>query len=359
MRWLDLVHRWTGGLIGLVLALMGVSGAILMHKAAWMMLPHVGDAPRGDLTSITVATERLMALPGGPRSIVYAGPNFGLNHVRFGEGAGLYADQAGAVVARWDSQWQRPELWLFDLHHHLFAGDAGETVIGIAALAAILFVVTGAIMWWRTRRTFRFRLWPARMSRSAIVMQHRDLGIVVAPLLLLSATTGAMLVFRPVALAVTAPFSPPAETARALTPPRVTGGPIGAHPDWAAMLATAHARFPRAAFRSIAMPRKAGDPITLRMRQPEEWLPNGRTTVSFDAADGRVLTARDANALPAGAKAFNLAYPLHAAKVGGLGFRLLMTASGLAMALLGSLTVWTFWFRRPRARAHPAYIRTT
>ena len=37
---------------------------------------------------------------------------------------------------------------------------------------------------------------------------------------------------------------------------------------------------------------------------------------------------------------------------GGLAYRLVMTVSGLALALLGSLAVWTFWFKR-RAPAAP------
>ena len=48
----------------------------------------------------------------------------------------------------------------------------------------------------------------------------------------------------------------------------------------------------------------------------------------------------DALALPSGAQIFNGAYPLHAAKVGGLAWRLTMTISGLAMMLLGSLAVF-------------------
>src|SRR3546814_19751884 len=94
---------------------------------------------------------------------------FGLHQVRFGEGAGLYADQSGEIAARWASQWERPELWLFDFHHHLFAGDSGEWVIGIAGLRGLFFVISGVILWWRTRSTFRLRLWPRRMSRPAIV----------------------------------------------------------------------------------------------------------------------------------------------------------------------------------------------
>ena len=34
--------------------------------------------------------------------------------------------KSGEVVARWASQWERPEIWLFDFHHHLFTGDTLE-----------------------------------------------------------------------------------------------------------------------------------------------------------------------------------------------------------------------------------------
>jgi uncharacterized iron-regulated membrane protein len=347
-----------GGLLGVILALLGLSGAILVHKEAWISLPHAGEPLRSDVASVASATEKLMALPGDPQGIVYAGERFGLHQVRYGEGAGLYADQAGDVVTSWANQWERPELWLFDFHHHLFAGDTGEWVAGIAGLAGLFFVISGAILWWRTRRTFAFRLWPKRMSRPAIVMQHRDLGIVVAPLLFLSALTGAMLLFRPVAMVVVAPFGPVAETVKALEPPKYTSaGPMAANPDWAAMVGEAHRRFPEAEFRILSLPKKAGDPIMLRMRQPDEWLPNGRTTLWFDAATGAVLGARDARALPQGAKVFNMAYPLHAGKVGGLAWRVVMTVSGLAMAMLGSFAVWSFWFRRPKQKARAPALR--
>jgi uncharacterized iron-regulated membrane protein len=302
---------------------------------------------------VAATTEKLLAMPGGPQSLIYANPRFGLHQLRFGEGAGLYADQSGEIVTRWASQWERPELWIFDFHHHLFAGDSGEWVIGIAGLCGLFFVITGAILWWRTRRTFRFRLWPRRMTRAAIVMQHRDLGIVLAPLLLLSVVTGTMMIFRPFALGVIAPFGTVSETAAALESPKYQGGPLAEHPDYTAMLTEARRRFPTAEFRILGLPRKPGDAISLRMKQPEEWLPNGRTTLWFDGATGKLLGVRDALAMPNGAQAFNMAFPLHAAKVGGLGYRLLMTVSGLALTLLGSLTVWTFWFKRPKPVKRP------
>ncbi|WP_170825649.1 PepSY-associated TM helix domain-containing protein, partial [Sphingobium sp. Ndbn-10] len=139
----------------------------------------------------------------------------------------------------------------------------------------------------------------------------------------------------------------PAQIDKALAPPPPRDAKLGEGLDWAAMVMTAKARFPDAELRSLSLPRKDNGLIAIRMRRPQEWLPNGRTTLWFAADSGALVAARDAATLPMAVKGYNLLYPLHAAKVGGLAFRLVMTLSGLAMTLLGTLTVWTFWFRRP------------
>lgn len=347
MRVVDFLHRWTGGIIGLVLAVLGLSGVLLMHKDLWILVPHAGDPKIEDVRIIGATVERIMADPvARPQSIRLASEDFGLHQLQFDRGAGAYTDQAGQFVLRWDSQWSRPELWLFDLHHHLFAGEAGEIMAGIAGLIGIGFIVTGVILWWRLRKTFEFRLWPARMSRPAIVRQHRDMGVVIAPLLFLSLLTGAMMVLKPVSDLLLSPFSSPAEMRAAAAPPQVKGGPLAEHLDWAAMVNEAHRRFPDAAIRTVSLPRKEGDLISMRLRQPGEWLPNGRTTVWFAPEGGRFVAARDGLRLPLGSRIFNTLYPLHAATVGGLPFRLVMTVPGLGLTLLGTLAVWSFWFKR-------------
>lgn len=355
MKLVNLLHRWTGGLIGVLLAVLGLSGAILVHKDAWIRLPHADDPQVQAVDHLAAVVTRLTADPATrAESILFSTADFGLHRVRLGDGAGAYVDQQGNVITHWRSKWERPELWLFDLHHHLFIGRPGTTMAGVLGLIGMGFVITGAILWWPLRNTFRLRPWPTRMSRPAIVRQHRDLGIAVAPLLLLSFVTGTMLTLRPVALLLLSPWTSPTEFEAGVARPAVKGGPMAEHPDWAGMLAEAHRRFPDAEFRSLALPRRPGDLISLRMKQPEEWLPNGRTTLWFDPADGQVVEARDALTLPTGLRIFNTAYPLHAAKVGGLPYRLLMTISGLSLAMLGSLAVWSFWFRRQRQVAPSA-----
>ena len=83
MKTLDTLHRWTGGLIGLVLALLGLSGTILLYEHLWIGLPHSGDPLRGDLATVTATTEKLMALPGA-QGIIYADERFGLHQLRLG-----------------------------------------------------------------------------------------------------------------------------------------------------------------------------------------------------------------------------------------------------------------------------------
>lgn len=349
MKTLDLLHRWIGGLIGLVLAVLGFSGALLVHKDAWVILPHASDAQVQETAVIAATVERIMDDPATrPEMITFAGQNFGLNRLRFADGSGAYTDQSGDLVTRWSSQWERPELWLFDLHHHLFAGDMGETVIGTAAIAGLFFVISGVILWTRTRKMFEFRILPKRLSRPAILRHHRDLGVVAAPLLMLALLTGSILVFRPMAALILGPAAP-AQIDASLKPPSHPHVSLAARHDWRGLIVEARAHFPDAEIRSLSLPRQGSGLITLRMKRPDEWLPNGRTTLWFAADDGRLVKARDASRLSQTVKIYNMLYPLHAAKVGGLSYRLVMTFAGLALGLLGTLSVWSFWFARKRA----------
>lgn len=357
MRLLDLLHRWLGGTFGLLLAVLGVSGALLVHKDLWVGVPGARDAQVQDTAALVAAVESLMADPDiRPLSINFATRTFGLDRLSYAGEAGAYADQTGRIVERWDSQWERPEVWLFDLHHHLFSGDTGETVAGVAGVAGMAFVVTGLILWWPLRRSFQFRVLPKSASRFPVLRHHRDWGAMLAPVLALSLVTGTIMVFRPVTDLVLGPGAA-VEVEASLKGPPPRDAKLADAPDWRGMIETARRMHPDAEVRILSLPRGDSGLITLRLRQPREWLPNGRTTLWFAADTGELVAARDALDLPPRAQAYNALYPLHAAKVGGLPYRLLMTLSGLTLGLFGTLTVWTFWFqrRRPRPRvARPA-----
>ncbi|WEK40680.1 MAG: PepSY-associated TM helix domain-containing protein [Candidatus Brevundimonas colombiensis] len=353
MRLLDGLHRWSGGLIGLLLVVIGFSGLTLVHKDAWLRatLPHAADARSTDAGRTVSAMTAIFSDPRAT-SVILASPSLSVHRVTYGDvGHGAYVDQTGRVVTRWDSKWARPEVWLFDLHHYLLAGDVGKTVAGFAGLTGIGFVVTGVILWWRTRRSFEWRLWPRAWTRFGILRHHRDLGVLAAPLLIVTFATGAMMTLKPIEAAVLSLFSSRADLAAAVAIPARKGGayvPGGA--DWARILQTAGRRFPDAQVRVITVPSKPGALIAVRLRQSGEPTPNGRTFLWFDPADGALVGVRDARALPTGARIAAYEYPIHSGKIGGWFWIGAITLSGLALITLGGFGVYTFWFNRRSPR---------
>jgi uncharacterized iron-regulated membrane protein len=342
-RALSLVHRWLGGLVGLGLAVLGLSGAVLLWKPWWVDVAQTARAPdSAETLAISAAAERL-----GGDYVTLPSAEFGVAQVGLGDGAGAYLAHDGTLLTRWDSVWERPETFLFDLHHHLLMGETGEIVSGWFGIAAVLFCLTGILLWWPTRRTFRLRTLPARLTRPAILRHHRDIGLVLALPIMLAGATGSLMVLKPLGQAVFAPLSQAGKVAAWRADPSVSTNTNP--PDWPAILAAARGRFPDAEVRMIIWPRAPDDGITIRMRRPSEWHPNGRTTAVLDS-DGTVLLARDAPAAPLAVRASNALYPLHSARMAdspmALPLRIIMTLAGIGLSLLGSLAVVTFWRSR-------------
>jgi uncharacterized iron-regulated membrane protein len=350
MALLALLHRWTGGIVGLLLAVIGLSGTVLVWEEAWIGLPGA-DAPlRGDAVQIGKVVAAAVAERPGLSRITFADERMGLHQAIYTDKGGAYLTQGGAVVDRWESLWGRPELWLFDLHHYLFLGEMGKYVTGGLGILLIAFTITGAMLWWRTRRTFAFRLWPTRMTRSAIVRQHRDIGMVASPLLLIAAATGSLMIFPALSAALLSPWADPAKIAPR---PPMGAGAMGPETDWQRLMANAQAAFPGAAPRRLTLPAAPGTPLTLRLRQDFEWTPNGRTYVYLDAATARVLAVDDPAAGDTRSAIVEKFYPIHAGKVGGLIWRLALTFTGLVVTLLGTLTTWSFWSTKAARPAVP------
>lgn len=343
MKLLTILHRWAGGLVGLFLALLGFSGAILVWEGEWIGLPASDEVVRVDVGEMAKAIEIAASQSAELSRITFASEEVGLHQAIYTDGSGAYLSQSGEVVDSWASSWGRPELWLFDLHHHLFAGETGKLATGLLGLAGIFFTLSGLILWWSTRRTFAFRLWPSRMTRSSIVRQHRDLGVVVAPLLLLSFATGAAMVFPAQTETLLAPWSGLSEPEKVLSEPN-SEGPL---PHWESVLEEAVQRFPNAELRRLQFPSAPGEPLVLRMRQAFEWTPNGLTYLRFSPIDARLLEVENPARSAAAQTLQEKFYPLHAGKVGGWAWKFALTLSGLALGLLGSLAVFSFWLRKP------------
>jgi uncharacterized iron-regulated membrane protein len=342
MKAVLIAHRWGGAIIGLFLLAIGLTGAVLLHRDAWISwsLPEPSDRA----LAVETLLPRIVSNPDlDARFVILPSDRFAHVEVRSGSEGGAYLDPDGTVVARWSSRWERPEHWLFDIHATLLNGEPGELVAGLFALAGLMFVVTGVILWWRTRRTFEWRLWPRRLTRPAIIRHHRDLGIVVAPSIFLSLLTGAAMAIKPVGALLVMPLNSPAELQASLKPPAATGARPDGNYAWATILPAARAAYPDARLAIVSVPKEADQALFVRMAQPSEWTENGRTMLWFHPNTGELLKNDNGLKLIPGMQAYFSFYPLHTGEAGGILHRWLMTLSGLALALLGSLAVWSFW----------------
>lgn len=348
MRTLLTLHRWVGAVFGLALSVFGLSGALLVWKNQWLhwTLGQAGEIPATAAEELARIVElALQQSNGEARYILFSSPDLGVNLVSTGLQSGFYSDSQGNVITRWASRLERLELWLFDLHHDLLLGPKGITIGGLLALLALFFTLSGLILWWRARRHFSWHLWPKSFSRRELTKQHRNLGALFSPLLVLVMLTGLMMSWRPVALWLLSPLSSVDEMRIAVAPPAVAGGDYN-HIDWARIITRARQKFPDGTLRLISLPQNTGDLVGIRMKLPGEWLPNGRTLLWFDPQNGSLIDSKNALEMPPGVRLNNLVYPVHAAKVGGTAYKILMTVVGLVVTLLGSLVVVRFWSHR-------------
>jgi uncharacterized iron-regulated membrane protein len=352
-RLLRSVHAWAGLALALLVAVMALSGTLLVFKADYLraVFPAANHAVATDSASLGhVVDAAARQFPGEIRSLAFGTPELGLHQVRLLDGGGAYLDSAGRLVDHWSAR-GRPEAWLFDLHQTLLAGDTGHTVAGVLALTMTLMTVTGVIVWWPGARSFRGRLWPASLRRRALVAHHRDLGVAVALPVMIAALTGAAMVF-PDATRATLAQVLPAEASQPAA--RVASTPVDMTADWAALLAQAQAQMPRATLRIVSFPDGEGL-VTVRLKQPAEWHPNGRSSVRLGAR-GEIVEVRDALRDSLAERAFNTLYPLHAAHVGGRAYDAVVAATGLALAtlaLLGGATFLSWQLRRRRPSRTP------
>lgn len=346
MGFLRTLHAWAGAILALILVALGLSGSLLVLEDPWLKLtvPEARTAIQPTAQALGAAVQALEAeATGDLRSVVFGGADLGVHRLYFDDKDLGYATADGRLLTRFEPT-QTVEGWLFEMHHRLLAGETGDLVVGVAGLAGAVLVLTGAIVWLPAWRSFGARVWPKTMSKRAdLVGSHRNLGMITAiPVFVLCLTGGAIIFSETSRKLMTA--AAPGPTAP--KPPKAEEGKV----NWMRALSAAQQAFPDATLRTAAGPAKPGAPATIRMKQPGEWHPNGRTVVYVDPSDERVLATVDAMKLGSGMRAYNAFYPLHAGKVGGLAYEAVVFLSGLALAGLGGFGLWSFLLKQARRR---------
>lgn len=374
---LTLLHRWVGLLAGLVLALLGLTGSLMVWQAsldaalnpAWFRAPaHACPATREPVAH-TLAL--LSAHAPSARALTVVAPRepgaaYQVWEARQGEtgwrtehfidpDCGRYLGSRERGALRLDAAHAVPLL--YELHSHLLGGETGHVVAGVTALLFTGLTLTGLWLSWPRSTGPRLKAWgqalrvrwqgpPARRWYEL----HRAAGLWLLPVALVVSLTGAALVFpNPTrdGVAAVLPLQRLAKLPKASAEAGAAGPSLG--PD--AWLAVAQQAFPNARWSRLTLGGKG--PVEVRLLQPGELREStGYTRVRLDR-QGRVLERYDPLAAPAGNRLVDSFFPLHSGEALGLVARLLWTAFGLLPAALLATGAWLWWRRRQRRAAQP------
>lgn len=357
-RFLRSLHRVLGLTVGLWAALTALTGSVLVFsdEIDAALNPHLMRvAPHEGARDLDAAVESVRArfASEGISSVVLPRAADAPLVARLGDGPDteVFVNPYTAEILG-----SRPYLggvmgFLWDLHVHLLAGEAGETVAGVLGLLLIAMVVTGLVLWWprRGRVAAAFRLRRAGSAAAFHYDLHKLAGAVTAPLVLVLAVTGAMLVFHHVTsvfllktlggpeMTLPQEIAQPPEGARMLPLSRLLAAAVlsGARPV------------------SVKLPGPDGGPVIVRQRFPTNTHPNGRTFVAVDPYTAERLHVHDWRRAGQGVRAADYKYPLHIGTAFGLPGRLLVLATGLVPALLFVTGGYVWWRRRRQGRPRP------
>ena len=350
------LHAWGGALLALLLLMSSVTGTLLLWKPEYLKLTIPAARADFDPTPETLAPliERIEAQldPNEIVQIQLPTRDFALAKVTMFDTHYAYVDTQGNIVDEWFLN-ERWEEWLYDLHHRLLLGNAGLTIIGFVGMTMLLLLIAGVVTFWPMRRGFRHGFRIRSTARPHLLTAHRNIGSVEALPFGLTLVTGIVLAFptqveerflQPVRM------SQDYSDALSLGVDDVSGGDSG---DWLPAMRRALATFRAGEVRSVQVANDISNYRIIGVKQPEEWHPDGMSRVYVDEAGGWMDVRYDATALPLIERTYNTIYPLHTGKLGSFAYKLLLTVSGLLVALLSTLGLTSFLQGKLRGRGSP------
>lgn len=240
--------------------------------------------------------------------------------------------------------------WIYDLHYTLLLEKTGQTMVGIIGLIMLGSLITGLTLWWPSRARFVAAVKP--VIRHGAARSNYDLhvlgGVYGWIVLVMLAVTGAALALPEWTKSAISLFTDYDDKSAPAMGAAMAQSPLSL--DDAVLMARQH--FPNAELRWIESSGAAGSAISIRFHQSFE--PGRRfaqTQVWLDPHSGEVLRVWDPARNPAGNTLWDWMHPLHNGEVFGMAGRIIVCASGLIPALL-FVTGFRRWRQKRRAALH-------
>jgi uncharacterized iron-regulated membrane protein len=359
------LHLWLGLSLGLLIALLSLTGALLVFYIEIDAVLHpvvqtdeIGapanwDSPVWDDVLATARKQfpnsrgdwsfEVTGEPGTIPARFYPDPE---HHGHHAEREMVWFSADGKQMIRSQTWGNYTMSWLYELHMHLLAGETGRLVVGWGGMATLFILITGLLTWWprgswRNALSFKRNAVPVRRLRDL----HKHGGLWSLPLLFLLVFTGVLLALpnikQQLLTFIVAPDSVPQPQSLQTS---------GVQIPLTQALAAARAAVPDARLAFIDVPGEGAAPFRMRVQMPVD--PHRRFPGSFvfvDQYSGRVLAVHDIGLGNASTVIAKWIRPIHDGSIAGLGTRVLAIVLGLLPTAL-LITGFLYWQRRRSRR---------
>ncbi|PQO28715.1 PepSY-associated TM helix domain-containing protein [Blastopirellula marina] len=363
--WLK-THQLLGLTIGLLFALAGLTGSILVFEQSLdqqlnrdLMLTE-NQGQRLSLAALVELVQPRHAALGAIDRIAVPRSEAEVFQVRFtpsatGKGkprpVEVYVDPYTGETLGQRSGKSGIVAWIYDLHAHLLTGWTGRTIMGIVALTALVLMVSGLLLWWPLLKGGWRVAWGVRRTKFNFDL-HKVVGLGGMLPLLLIAFTGVYLglpsLVKPVIRSVSSETRTPKKVASV---PVKEGQPV-LNPDQAVALALQ--RMPGSELFYVDLPEGEEGTYKIFVRQPGEvGQLRGVGRIWLDQYSGEVLATHDWEKFSFADTYFRIQLPLHNGDAFGMVGRGLFCVAGLAPAIL-YVTGFLLWWRKKRSKARKA-----
>ncbi len=350
--WLQ-VHLWFGLTAGLVLALIGLTGSVLVLNNQLLKI-EVGDifdvgGPIPSHLDVDLWIANAHRAYGDFNLDSVVGPGFGLagNAAMLGAiGAGnthwLMTIDPVSGLPLGNYIWEdRFATFVLRLHAGLGTTGSwlprGRDTLAWLGVAMIVSMATGLYLWWPRNRNWRvaFTLKRGARGRRRLLDLHNLFAVYLYVPLLIIAVTGVYFLrpdwIDPAISLVSVDRTPDPDALARVSKPGSC--PARTTPGQAADLALA--RYPSSRLAAVNIPGAQNQPLLVQLAPPDNLGMKGQTQVFIDPECPKILTSLDGEATVASESFKAIVHPLH--------FNLMLGAFGQVIVFLAGLLLPVSW----------------
>ena len=365
------IHRWIGIIIGLPIALIGLSGSLILFAPLMLAMQH-GDllerpGPASKQTTspsswvaavraVNTSKLEIIAVSAPNSSPIAADTALVIGHTHEGAAGDNHRvfsvnPDTGKVQGYYDFEASYAYIPV-GIHTSLLIPMIGLDFVAVIGVILLISSATGIYLWWPRPKSwkaaFRFSLSAKGLARWFSL--HNFIGLYSAIAIFVVSATGVWMLkpewVEPAIEMVTPLRSAPSASLVAPKGSCVTATTAESALD----LAMAHS--PKATLAYMLSPEEDRKFFEVSLSKPGNWnTRDGDTTIYVDPNCAKIVSIIDGDKLSAGETAKRASVPMHSGLMFGTVGEILVFFSGLALPILyvSGLILW--WRRRKRARA--------